>query len=208
MKKTVLSIVSIMALSSASYAGGGTEIAEIAVVEIPSVDTSAFYIGLGGASMGLFNTSTDEKITSLGVMLQAGYKYNDYIAIEGRYTLGVGKVDYKHGSTINADNSNLDTKFSNLGIYLKPMYPMGDFNVYGLLGYGNTRLTKIPAGATSADRGENGFQWGAGLDYEIIDDISIFVDYARVYDNKGFNSRALNSNINSVLISTGLSYKF
>lgn len=208
MKKTILSLATIIALSSFSNAGGDSVIVDVLPIPIEEVDTSAFYVGVGGSYMGLFNTSTDEKITTLGVMLQVGYQYNDYIAIEGRYTLGVGKVDYKHGSTVNADNSDLDTEFSNMGIYLKPMYPIGDFHIYGLLGYGNTILTKIPAGSTSASRGEDGFQWGVGLDYEIIENISIFADYSRVYDGKGFNFRGLNSDINSVLISAGLSYKF
>lgn len=210
MKKTILSLATIVALSSFSNAGANTVIVDVLPIPMAEevVDTSAFYVGVGGSFMGLFNTSTDEEFTTAGVMLQVGYKYNDYIAIEGRYTMGVGSVAYKHGSTVNADNDDFDTEFSNMGIYLKPMYPIGDFNLYALLGYGNTTLTKIPVGSTSASRGEDGFQWGVGVDYEITEHFSVFADYARVYDDKGFNFRGLNSDVNSALISAGLSYKF
>ena len=208
MNNIILSLATVVALSSFSSAGANNALVEVMPIEVIEIDTSAFYIGIGGASMGLFNSSTDEEISTLGAMIQIGYQYNDYIAIEGRYTRGIGKVEYKHGSTINADADDLDTEFSNMGIYLKPIYPLGDFNLYALLGYGNTTLTKIPVGSTSSSRGEDGFQWGVGLDYEMTEQLSIFADYARVYDDKGFNFRGLNSDINAVLISTGISYKF
>ena len=45
MKKTVLSLVSVMALSGLAYAGG--DVAPVEEVFAPVVDNSAFYLGLG-----------------------------------------------------------------------------------------------------------------------------------------------------------------
>jgi len=208
MKRTILSIVSIMALSGISYAGDSTEIVDVDVIEIPTVDESAFYVGLGGSYMGMYNDLTNEEFTTTGVTLQVGYQYNRYLAVEARYTMGVANVAYENGNTVNLDNDNFDTDFSNIGIYLKPIYPIGDFKIYGLLGYGDTILSKVPVGSTVASRGEDGFQWGLGLDYAITDNISVFADYARVYDDKGFNFRALTADINVQLITAGLTYRF
>ena len=211
MKKNVLSLVSILALSGLSYAGGDVAPVEEPVVIAPVViDDSGFYLGVGFSGMSLNNDLTDEEFTANGVMLQAGYQYNRYIAVEGRYMLHIGDVEYTHGSTTNPDYNDYPTDFTNIAIYLKPMYPIGDFSIYALLGYGEVELTNIPLGGPgiSADRAESGFQWGLGADYAFNENISGFVDYVRMYDGTGFDYRAMNADIVADVWTLGVNYAF
>jgi len=207
----MLSIVSVLALSGVSFAGGDIVMVEELVAVTPVVvDESSFYVGVGFSGMRLNNDLTDEKFSANAVMLQAGYQYNHYLAIEGRYTFHVGDVEYKHGTTINLNYSDYPTDFENVALYLKPMYPIDDFSVYALLGYGEVGLTNIPLGGAgiSADRAESGFQWGLGAGYAFSEDISVFVDYVRMYDDTGFDKRAQDANIVADAWTFGISYKF
>jgi len=192
-------------LASSLFAGKNTMITESKVIEIVE-ETSAFYIGVGASYVNLKDSTTDETLTSLGAMLQVGYKYNNYIGIEARYTQSVGDVEYDKGNTVFANNSNYPTNSSNIALYLKPQYALGDFTVYGLLGYGIVQYTDLPKG--TQDREESAFQWGLGVDYLIVDDISIFADYSRLYDGTGFDGHVPNSDIYSDLITIGISYRF
>lgn len=202
MRNSILSLVSILALSVTSYAGG--DIAPVEpVVETPIViDHSAFYLGLGFGQSAINNDMTDEEISNNTVMLQAGYQHNEYVALEGRYTFGFN-TDYDPGKTGNL-SSDYDDDFSSWGLYVKPMYPMGDFTVYGLLGYGGVMLDNLEQG----DAYESGFQWGLGAGYAFTDTVSVFADYISLYDDTGFDYRAKLNDVNSDTWTIGLSYKF
>jgi len=112
-RNSIISILSILALSGTSYAGGDIEPVEPVVV--PDVDNSAFYIGLGFGQSYLNNDFTNEKITSNTAMLQVGYQYNAYVALEGRYTFGFN-TDYDVGNTGNL-SSDYDGDFTDLWKY-------------------------------------------------------------------------------------------
>jgi opacity protein-like surface antigen len=138
--------------------------------------------------------------------LQLGYKYNAYIGIEARYTQSVGDVEYDKGNTSLTNISDYATTSSNMAIYLKPQYALGDFSLYGLLGYGMIEYTDLPKG--TKDREESSFQWGLGLDYLIVDDVSLFADYSRIYDGVGFDGHIPNSDVYSDVVTVGVSYRF
>ncbi len=202
MKKSIFSIVAVMALSGLAYAGG--DIAP--VVEEPIVvieDNSAFYLGLGFGSATVNDDFTNEEISANTVMLQAGYQYNEYIAVEGRYTFGFS-TDYDAGDLAGlADDYSGD--FSSWGIYVKPMYPVTDaFDIYALLGYGGVMLDDLAGG----DAYESGFQWGLGAQYEVAEDILVFVDYVSLYDDTGFDYRAQLDDMDSDTWTLGVSYRF
>ena len=78
MKKSLLSLVAIMALSGLAYAGGGmtkdVEPAVEPVAEIPEVKESPFYVGLGMGEAYVNDDTTDEEISATTLMLQAGYQ--------------------------------------------------------------------------------------------------------------------------------------
>ena len=204
MKKTTLSIVSILALSGLSYAGGNVAPIEepVAVAVAPVIDHSAFYIGVGIGESTVNDDWSSEEFSATTIMLQAGYQYNEYLSIEGRYTFGFD-TDYDPGIT-NSLSSDYDGDISNWGIYLKPMYPVGNFTLYALLGYGGVMLDDLAGG----DAYEDGFQWGLGAGYSFTEEVSVFVDYVSLYDDTGFDYRAQLDNIDSNAWTLGVSYKF
>jgi len=201
MKKTTLSVVSILALNGLLFAGGDIAPVEEVVVA-PVVDNSAFYLGMGIADTTLNNDTTGEEFSSTALMLQAGYQYNNYVALEGRYSFGFS-TDYDQGNT-NGIAGGYNGDISNWGIYVKPMYPIGDFGLYALLGYGGVMLSDINGG----DAYESGFQWGLGASYAMSEQISVFVDYVALYDDTGFDYVARLDDVNADTWTLGVSYKF
>ena len=201
MRNHVLSLVAVLALGTMAYAGG--DVAPIEEIPAPVVtDESVFYIGMGIGYITFDNDFTSEKITSNTLMLQAGYQYNQYIALESRYSFGFN-TDYDAGNIVNPVQV-YDGDVTSWGIYLKPMYPIGNFSVYALLGYGEMMLEDILNG----DAVEGGFQWGLGASYNFTENISVFVDYVSLYNSTGFDYVAKNADIDVDTWTLGVSYKF
>ncbi|RLA69444.1 MAG: porin family protein [Epsilonproteobacteria bacterium] len=198
MKKITLSLVSVLALSGLVYAGG--DIAPVMEEEQIVVERSPFYLGFGIGGAELNVDATNEQFTSTALMLQAGYQYNEYVAIEGRYSFGFS-TDYDQGTTTGLATYG---DISSWGIYLKPMYPIGDFSIYGLLGYGGVMLSDIRNG----DAYENGFQYGLGASYNITETVSIFADYVWLYDDTGLDYVAISNDVDANVWTLGVSYKF
>ena len=182
MKKLNLSLVAVLAMSTFAIAGG--DIAPVEpVVETPYVEesTGAFYLGLGYGAMDA-KLSTDlldinkESDTFNQVMLQAGYKFNDYVAIEGRYYIGTDNNSWNWYDGVSALNTQ-SVSADSWDIFVKPMYPVTDaFDIYALLGYGETKFDYSWGRSTNfGDTG--GFAWGLGAAYNFSDNWSVFVDY-------------------------------
>ena len=188
MKKFNLSLVAVLAMSTFAVAGG--DIAPVEpVVETPviieEVSTGAFYVGIGYSSMNSDITNIrfddyddfnhDIEHNTGAVMLDAGYKFNDYIAVEARYWIGMSNDEVRfndddytfHGDIVDVDSSAW-------GVYVKPMYPVTDaFDIYGLLGYGSASL-----GDTDTFDGDvEGISWGVGAAYSFTESLSVFLDY-------------------------------
>jgi opacity protein-like surface antigen len=90
----------------------------------------------------------------IGLTGRIGYDFMDYLGAELRGTYGVAK-----------DKGN---KFKQIGAYLKPNYDLTDeLNLYGLVG---ASKTNVGVGSST------GLSYGAGLDYGITDNISVFTD--------------------------------
>ena len=199
MKKLTLSIAAIAAMGTFAVAGG--DIAPVEpVVETPAVvETSDAGFYLGGAYGYL---DADVKISLAGVdsisasesfnefMLLAGYKVNKYIAVEGRYWFGSAD-DIDWFGTGNPYNSSIDA----WGIYVKPMYPVTDqFDVYALLGYGSASMTVKDPNADYLDDDNSGLSWGLGASYDVNENIGVFVDFVRNFDDT-ITYNVLNNNI-------------
>jgi len=200
MKRIKFSLVSIMALGSFAVAGG--DITPIVEEPIVVEDNSDFYLGLGLGAGALNDSTTGEEIKRGLVMLQAGYQYNEYIAVEGRYNFSFS-TSYDEGTWTAVQDYSDD--MTSWGIYLKPMYPVTDaFDIYALLGYGGVLLSNIAGG----DPYESGFQWGLGAQYEVMDNIVVFFDYVSLYNGTGFDYRAQNDDIDADEWTLGVSYKF
>ncbi len=167
MKKMLLSAI---VLSAAAMAGG-----DIAPVE-PMVDTPVvvsegnFYAGVGIAAVSTRNAAVSMDIFSgkngqdrLGnVTLQAGYNFNPYIALEGRYTTTFAKEDV--------------VKMSGWSFFVKPQYPITEkISLYALLGYGSVDISGTNGGVVDVD--DSGFQWGLGASYDLNEQFELFFDY-------------------------------
>ena len=184
MKKFNLSLVAFLAMSAFAAAGG--DIAPVEpVVETPVVEesTSSFYVGLGYSYMNV-DPDNSAEVDGDAVLLLAGYNFNKYIGVEGRY-------------------SGLTDCLENTAIYLKPMYPLGAISIYGLLGYGEVAYD---GGGLSLS--ESGFQWGLGANYAVSDKIGVFVDYTSLYDDTGFEGEFPNQDVLADSINVGFTYKF
>ncbi|QOR62019.1 porin family protein [Sulfurovum sp. ST-21] len=182
MKKVTLSIAALAAMGTFAMAGGSIAPVE-PVVETPVVaapQDAGFYVGMayGLGNMGLaYNNypdpSYDHDENFDALMLQAGYKINPYVAVEGRYWFTDGEWSDIYGSA--------DFSADAWGIYVKPMYPVtNEIDIYALLGYGDTD-PEIGGGKPPYDT--DGFQWGLGASYEFTSDIAVFMDYVSLYDD-------------------------
>lgn len=207
---TIKIITLSLVLASSLFAGGDIDVIDIPVIKVPQlppiVESNNFYVGLGLSGMNFFNDNTDETLKSLAVTLQAGYVYNEYIGVELRYSKSVGDVAYDKGNTAFANVSNYPTDSQNIALYLRPSYPLGDFTLYGLIGYGMLKYTDLPTGTN--DKTESGFQWGLGAEYLITDSISTFIDYTSLYNDVGFDGHIPNSDVRTSMGTVGLAYHF
>jgi len=189
MKKFNLSLVAVLAMSTFAIAGGDIAPVEepIVVVEEP-VSEGNFYLGL---AYGAANIDSQETISIPGqgvitpnsedidygtIMLQAGYNFNPYIAVEGRYWIGLEEDFGNFGDTLTLDT---------WGLYVKPQYPVTEaFNIYALLGYASSDLTvDFPGGSFTPDYDLDGFSWGVGAAYSFTESVEFFIDYTSLYDD-------------------------
>jgi OOP family OmpA-OmpF porin len=191
MKKTTLSIVALIALSSQSYAGGDIlpvqeYEAETIVVEVePAVkvvepvvkevkpevvaplaaalveDNSNWYVGAGLVAGRTKNIDCED--ITYGLMAKVGYDFNEYVGVEAR------------GLVTNWEYEG--SKIKHVGAFVKPQYPLSeDINLYGLVGYAKTTTSHVQ------NIDETGLAYGAGVEYALSDDMNMFVDYERLID--------------------------
>ncbi|MCO4845035.1 MAG: porin family protein [Sulfurovum sp.] len=214
MKKFTLSVVTVLAMSTLAIAGGDIAPVEPVVeVEAP-IDDSSFYVGLGYSAMNMNNDaalrvtapgfgvnllswSPNADISGDALSLIAGYNFNKYIGVEGRYSATFGDLTFDNGT-----ETDYNGDMSNIALYLKPMYPMGGITLYGLLGYGEVTVED-----DFTEYSESGFQWGLGASYAMTENIGIFVDYTTLYDDTGFDTVTIGDyKVDS--INFGLTYTF
>ncbi len=171
MKKLTLSMMTAMALT-ATFAVAGGDIAPVpapVAVEEPA-ESGSFYAGLAlsavstrdaAVSMDLFNGKAgQDRLGNLTFL--AGYDFNEYIALEGRYTTTI----------VDEDSVEMD----GWSIFVKPQYPVTEaFSIYALLGFGG--ISMDPTTAKYVDVDDSGFQWGLGASYDFTENISVFADY-------------------------------
>lgn len=226
MKKILSLSIALMTASSFVVAGGSIapieEPIEVEIVE--TVDTDAgFYLGLayGALSHERDRNTINDNISSdiidetySEIMLQVGYKFNPYIAIEGRYWYGLD--DSLDVGTAEHFGTIVDVSTDVWSIYLKPMYPVTDaLDVYALLGYASTEydVTTEHGGIKgSLAMSFDGFTWGLGVSYAFAENVSIFVDYTSMYDDTTDyvtpDGRTLNFDDTIDIVSIGLTYNF
>jgi hypothetical protein len=185
MKKTILSMLAALSI------GSGTLYA----------DNAGFYIGGGYAyttvefsassdwlDLPTFDADTDS------VILLAGFDFNDYIGVEGRYywniTSGV-KYEYSPFGLLD------DYEAQSLALYAKPQYNLDVISFYALLGFTMNSYTAL---AQSGD--ETIFSWGLGGKLILTESFGIFVAYTDLGEGDVILTTGLSS------WNFGLTYKF
>ena len=213
MKNITLSVAAFFAFSTMAIAGGNQVSTEVPVVQVeePAVSDAGFYVGAAYAAVHNeveITSGRNGDVDYKGFMLQAGYKFNPYIAVEARYwDVGDEKIVTTHPTR---GDRELDSKFDGWGVYLKPMYPVtGALDVYALLGWGHQNTTN-----GNHEPHDSSFSWGGGVAYSFTEGISVFVDYVRIYDDtaiKGTINRhgeVIDVNLESSAWNVGVAYKF
>ena len=202
MKTIKLSAVALLLTSTLAMAGG--DIAPVEpVIETPEVAAapvlSGFYAGLGYSCLQLTLDTPDLDIRSMSaISATAGYNINPFLAVEARYTASLGDL------SVETWNTDVDESWdmSNIGLYLKPQYSIDRFTVYGLLGYGQTTFDN------GTSYSEAGIQYGAGISAMATDNIDVFVDYRRLYDDTDFDGFAPARDAAANSFTLGANYRF
>jgi len=163
MKKVIFSLVAAAALSSTVYAGKNVAPAPIPPLPVPEKPAPAvlpplgLYIG-GGLTYAKsecqcdtdvrFADGTSSRVNegkTYGINLKAGYDFNEYIGVEGKY--------------MYTPWGDEDKTLKHYGLYVKPNLPVTEnFDAYALLGYGKTECETV-------DDSFKGFAWGLGTEY-------------------------------------------
>jgi len=151
---------------------------------------SGAYVGLGGV-VARYDTNCDCTTSGKsgtdktgGVVAKVGYDINKYIGIEAR---GI--------STSVKDDGG---KVTHYGAYVKPMLPISEkLKAYALVGYGKTK-TSGDLRKTDVD----GLAWGVGVDYDITENVSAFLDYQKLINKSDSDAPKLDT------VSLGANYNF
>ena len=204
-KQIVLSMAALAVMATSSYAGGDlTPIVTPVEPEPVYVDEERMpvYIG-GGFVWGKYSGECGKNCAyedvTYGGMLRGGYDFNEYIGIEARFIKTFLEEDPEGGQTLQ-----------HVGLYAKPMIPMGEmFEMYGLLGYGWTQ-TSTGGNGNLTEYDDSGFSAGIGMEVKLSsrdeDDESyengwgLFLDYQRLV----IDSEAPDMDV----VSAGVTYDF
>jgi opacity protein-like surface antigen len=198
-----LSAVVLLLTSTFGLAGGDFAAVE-PVIEIPEITEEAeqtgFYAGLGYSclQMGLDTSDLLDVRAMTAVSFTAGYNINQYLALEGRYTVSLGDL------SVETWNADIDESWdmSNIALYLKPQYTMDKFTVYGLLGYGQITFDN------GISYSETSIQYGAGISAMATDNIDVYLDYRRLYDDTDLDGFVPERDVSANSFTLGANYHF
>ena len=186
-KKLLVSSVMLL-LATNLFAGKNFAPADTPVIPVPQPNSiSPFYVGAGlvGAKFLISCPERDCRYeeTTYGLMLRAGYDYNQYFGIEARYLKTFWDKGPQGGLPLE-----------HYGLYLKPQYPIGDRgNIYVLLGYGHTKNGGNGA-RLNYFKDQSGFSAGIGLELDLSsssDDKVANANYKRDFDGHAEQNRGL-----------------
>ncbi len=197
------SLVALLLSSTYAFSGGNaTSVIEpIAPIMEPAAEPelSGFYAGIGYSCLQLgFDVPYLDMRAMTAASITAGYNFNDYIAVEGRYTASIGDITVK---TIGSETDE-SMDMSNIGVYIKPQYSFDKFGTYALLGFGQVSLDN------GISYSEAGIQYGAGFNLMATDNITLFVDLRRLYDDTGFDNIDAERDVMSSSYTLGVNYLF
>jgi len=197
MKKITMSLLAIAAMSTALVAGG--DIAPVIEVAQPVAEKN-FYVGGGitantiylDGQKDYFDDQIDSEIAG-GLEIKAGYVFYRADAVTVAVEAQAGRTFW--GFEVDND----DVYSYDYAAFIKPAYSFGDFGVYGLVGFAKSAVTD---GDVTIQ--ENGFAYGVGATYTVVEDVELYVDYTMLpaFTEDGF------ADINNDKIAFGATYSF
>ncbi len=197
-----ISVVALLLASTLAIAGGkhGTAPESDVVPIVVEPALTGFYAGLGYSCLQMdIDEPVDIDIRSMTALsITAGYNFNEYFAIEGRYTASLGDLDVETGNATSDESWDM----SNIGLYLKPQYSIDTFTLYGLLGYGQVTLDN------DFSRSASSFQYGLGINMMTTDNIDVYIDYRRLYNDEDFDGLSINDVVTANSYTVGVNYHF
>jgi opacity protein-like surface antigen len=207
MKKVIFSLVTATALSSTLFAGKNVAPAPLPPLPVPEkpapevLPPLGLYIG-GGLTYAKSECNCNENVKfsdgtsgkthkgkTYGLNLKAGYDFNEYIGIEGKY--------------LYTPWGDKEKTLKHYGLYLKPNMPVTEnLDAYALLGYGKTECETL-------DDSYKGFAWGLGTEYSfgakkagLKEGWGVYAEYLRPVKKSG------DKDIKADTISAGVAYHF
>jgi opacity protein-like surface antigen len=149
----------------------------------PAYAMTGGYFGIGYSEISYDSDRQDDlKLPTWKVKL--GNKFSKYLAIEARYS---GPVDDDTRSYLNIDNDPFEVKSrieQMYGIYLRPMFPIGAFSVYGLAGFTHVDVKEEIKNIGSDTFDEEDFSYGGGVEWYLFPHMSLNVEWARLLDDE------------------------
>jgi opacity protein-like surface antigen len=208
MKKVIFSLVAVAALSSTAFAGKNVAPAPLPPLPVPEkpapevLPPLGLYIG-GGFTYAKSECKCDDKNVKFsdgskgnthegktyGVNLKAGYEFNEYIGIEGKY--------------LYTPWGDKEKTLKHYGLYVKPNMPLTEnIDAYALLGYGKTECETL-------SDSYKGFAWGVGTEYSFgtkkagaKEGWGVYAEYLRPLKKSG------DKNLKVDTVSAGVAYHF
>ena len=165
MRKILLSTLTLMAISSTTLQADGHGL--YLGLGYASTNIDVTIDGLSDKNQKILDSSTDS------IMLQAGYDFNEFFGIEGRYYINNSSLayDYYLGNTPLSGTYEAES----LTIYAKPQYNFGAITLYGLLGMSanNYTVTNLLGSTDNSTL----FSWGGGAKFNVTQSLGLFADY-------------------------------
>ena len=154
--------------------------------------------GLYFLDLELFNNTSQTSM--LGGFVGAGVEFYPWLALEAR--AGGSMVD---SGTLANNKYNAQVQFPLLSVFAKPILPLEDWYLYGLVGATVTPEYTLTSGsgATSTTKKTTSLSLGIGAGYQISDAWSVNIEGV-VYHSKIGASNTLNAKLNGV----GLTFNY
>jgi len=180
MKKQVFSLATLMVLSMAPMAAAHAD-------SMDNMDIRPYMgVGMGAFGVEYKDTAISQKKTVFGGFVKGGADIGDYFGLELRLgTTSTGSKSYAAGTLGTAAGTyktSADYFFSYLA---KLQVPASDeLKPYVLLG-GTTAKFKSQNSSTalSASKAKTGFTYGAGIDYNLGNQLSVNVEWVQYWTN-------------------------
>ncbi len=170
------------------------------------------YVGLGYSYMSIDTELQQDRdifdfdFTGNAITLLGGYSFNQYFAVEGRYSTTMGDLSFDVDSQGISNGVDFTGDMQNIALYLKPMYSTPKLAIYALLGYGQFEMD---VDGFNDVLSESALQWGLGMSFSGGEHLNIYVDYIRLYNEDDNNLlQDYSAELTVDTINAGLTYKF